>query len=39
MEGMTFSSEYEMNRFINFIAERLKAKNINDMRGVGGVIF
>ena len=39
MEGMTFSSEYEMNRFINFIAERLKAKNITDMRGVGGVMF
>lgn len=39
MEGMTFSSEYEMNRFINFIAEKLKAKNITDMRGVGGVMF
>lgn len=39
LEGMNFSSEYEMNRFINFIAERLKAKNMNDMRGIGGVMF
>lgn len=39
LEGMNFSSEYEINRFINFIAERLKAKNTNDMRGTGGVMF
>ena len=39
MEGMTFSSEYEMNRFIDFLYEKFKAKIIRDNRGVGGVMF
>lgn len=37
-EGMKFSSEYETKKFINFIAEQLKAKNLLDNSGVGGVV-
>ncbi len=39
MEGMNFSSEYEMERFINMIAEKLQARSIWKTRGTGGVIF
>lgn len=39
MEGMNFSSEYEMERFINMIAEKLQARSIWKARGTGGVIF
>ena len=39
MEGMSFSSEYEMKKFIDFIADQLKAKSIRENRGIGGVMF
>lgn len=37
VEGKKLSSEYEMEKFINMVADRLQARNIIKSRGVGGV--
>lgn len=37
VEGKNLSSEYEMEKFINMVADRLQARNIIKSRGVGGV--
>lgn len=39
IEGTNFNSEYETERFIDRIANRLQAKNITRSRGVGGAFY
>ena len=38
VEGTNLNSEYEMNKFINMIADRLHARTSRINRGIGGVL-